>query len=117
MKTKEQKITEFFKNLDSNIDVLNYINPESVETYDDVFEQISENGGFDIEITYYTNAIKYLRENDPSLMESFALAKEYNFPMEMLNSELLASIHASAESINLFSDLAEEIDEFFNDLN
>jgi intracellular sulfur oxidation DsrE/DsrF family protein len=117
MKTRVEKITEFFKNLDSNIDVLNYIDPESVESYDDVFKQISENDGFVIEIIYYSNAIKYLQENDPSLMESFEIAKEHGLDLYKLNSESLASMHASVNSINLFSDLADEIDEFFDNLN
>lgn len=116
MKTRKQKITEFFKNLDSNIDVLDYINPETVECFDDVYEQINDNGGFDIEIIYYSNAIKYLQQNDPSLRESLELAEELGYFLNSIDSEVLASIHASNEAPQIFCRNKEEIEEFFDSL-
>lgn len=45
------------------------------------------------EIIYYTYAIKYLSENDPSLRDSLALASDMGCDMNNLNSETLATIH------------------------
>ncbi len=116
MKTRENKIREFFKNLGSNIEVLDYINPETVECFDDVFDQINDNGGFNIEIIYYSTAIKYLQENDPSLQESLELAENDGYSLNEINSELLASLHISNEAPEIFCKSKEEIEEFFESL-
>ena len=33
----------------------------------EIFEELNDNGFFNVEIIYYSNAIKYLQENDSSL--------------------------------------------------
>jgi hypothetical protein len=58
----------------------------------DMVEAIQERI-YEQDIVYYHHAIKYLSENDPSLMESLELAKEYGAGIERLNSEYLATIH------------------------
>lgn len=44
------------------------------------------------DIIYYSRAIEYLAENDASLVDSLALAHEYGFTLDKLNSETLATI-------------------------
>lgn len=43
-------------------------------------------------VVYYSNAIKFLADNDPSLNESLELASEYCFSASDLNSEILANL-------------------------
>jgi len=64
---------------------------------------------------YYSNAIDYLKENDSSLKESLEIAAEYNYTLENLSSETLASLLASKEERENFkidlSALIEDIEE------
>ena len=78
--------------------------PEELGDYDtnQIYEELQDNGFFDVEIIYYCLAIEYLKENDPSLWESLEIAKEYGYTLENINSELLASLHASNQRINKF---------------
>ena len=69
-----------------------------------------------MEIIYYSNAIKFLQENDPSLKESLEIASEFGYSLENLNSEVLASLLASRQAEEEFYDLQSEIDDFFQDL-
>jgi len=62
---------------------------------DEIQEELQDNGFFTEDIIYYSRAIEYLKENDPSLSESLELAAECGFETQNLNSELLASLHAS----------------------
>lgn len=114
--TRQDKIENFLSELDTEIDVVNYIDAEEVNCYSDVYQAIEDAGGFDIDIIYYSDAIKYLAENDASLHESLELAVEYGYKVSDLNSEVLASLHASANSRVEFYTLYNEINEFFDNL-
>jgi len=82
---------------------------------DQLQEELQDNGFFDVEIIYYYKAMEYLKENDPSLSESVELAHEYGFTLENINSETLASLHASRERQNKFYEfVAPELDKIFN---
>jgi intracellular sulfur oxidation DsrE/DsrF family protein len=117
MKTEKQ-ITEFLKSIEiENVDILYYINIEEIDRdnpSESIFDMINDNGGFDIEIIYYSNAIEYLKRNDPSLSKSMEIAIEYGYELEDINSELLASLHASKKSISDFQEYQEKINNFFN---
>lgn len=70
------------------------------------------------EIIYYHNALKFLADEDPSLMESLSLASEMGFTLDALNSETLASLllqQKLSEEINglhdVLSDYFEEKEE------
>ena len=78
--------------------------PEELADYDthQIYQELQDNGFFDVEIIYYYKAIEYLKENDSSLWESLEIAKEYGYTLENINSELLASLHASNQRINKF---------------
>ena len=116
---QRERVAEFLKGLNISIDILDYVNPEDIDienAYESILEALQENGGFNVEIVYYSNAIKFLQENDPSLKESLEIASEFGFNMDSLNSELLASLLASRQAEEEFYELQSEIDDFFQDL-
>ena len=116
MKTK---IENFLSELNTEIDVLNLIDIDSID-YDYPFESISdmiqENNVFNVDIIYYSNAIDYLSENDPSLRESLAIAYDMGFTVDSLNSEILASLLKTENVRNDFYQLEDEINTFFEEL-
>ena len=77
-------------------------NTENIQDVNEIFEDLQENGYFNEEVIYYSSAIRYLKDNDPSLNESLELATEYGYSTENLNSELLASLHASKKKEDQF---------------
>ena len=80
-----------------------------------LFFDLQNNGYFNEEVIYYSTAIRYLKENDPSLTESLEIATEYGYEAENLNSEVLASLHASQKKENtFFEDIAPELENLFN---
>ena len=81
----------------------------------DLFDDLQTNGYFNEEIIYYSTAIRYLKENDPSLCESLEIATEYGYEAKNLNSEVLASLHASQKKEEkFFEDIAPELENLFN---
>ena len=81
----------------------------------DLFDDLQENGYFNEEVIYYSTAIRYLKDNDPSLCESLEIATEYGYEAKNLNSELLASLHASQKKEEtFFEDIAPELESLFN---
>lgn len=103
----------------SEIDIVGLVTIEDIDTsnpYESIYEQIDENRGFDIDVIYYSTAINYLKENDPSLHESLALAYEMGFELKNLNSETLASLLKSQNERENFVNLKSEIEQFFEDL-
>ena len=121
--TRNEKIETFFAELDKVIDLndnlINYIDIESIDAtsaFNSIYEMIDENDGFNCEVIYYSNAIKYLQENDPSLKESFEIASELGYETKNLNSEILASLLKSQNVRDEFLELKDEINEFFESL-
>jgi uncharacterized coiled-coil DUF342 family protein len=116
---QRERVAEFLKGLDISIDILDYVSPENIDienAYESILEALQENGGFNVEIIYYSNAIKFLQENDSSLKESLEIASEFGFSIDSLSSELLASLLASRQAEEEFYELQSEIDDFFQDL-
>lgn len=116
MKTK---IENFLSELNTEVDVLNFIDIDNIDfndAFNSIYEMIDDNGGFDVEIIYYSNAIEYLSNNDPSLHESLELASEFGYSCENLNSEILASLLASKLVREEFYGLESEINDFFSEL-
>lgn len=118
MKNRNEQIQDFINSLDgkTDIDIVYYCSTQDIESQEDIYEAIEENGGFDGEIIYYSNAIKYLAENDPSLNESMSLAYEYGYEAKNINSELLASLLYSQELRDQYSSIESKIEDFFNSL-
>ena len=118
MKNRKEKIQDFINHLDDkiDIDIKYFCSTMDIDNSEDIFEAIENNGGFNIEIIYYSNAIEYLKENDSSLNESIELAVEMGYNLENINSEVLASLLASQKIREEFEELREEIEEFFDNL-
>ena len=83
--------------------------PDELDDYDthQIFDELQDNGFFNVDIIYYSKAIEYLKENDASLSESIEIASECGFTLENINSELLASLHASKDRENKFWEYVE----------
>ena len=95
--------------------ILNYYEiGEDINNSYDLLELIEDNNGFDIDIIYYNRAMDYLSENDFSLSESIEIAIEFGYSLENINSELLASLHASQKAREDFHSITDEIDEILS---
>ena len=121
--TRTEKIETFFAELDSQIDlndnIINYVDIDAIFKHDaftSIYEMIDENDGFNCEVIYYFNAIKYLQENDPSLRESLEIAAELGYEVKNLNSEILASLLKSQNVRDEFFEFRDEINDFFQEL-
>ena len=80
-----------------------------------LYDELQDNGFFNVEIIYYHKAMDYLREKDCSLSKSLELAAEMGFTFEHLNSEALASLHASRHREDDFWQfVAPELDKINN---
>ena len=122
-KTIIAKIEAFLNSLDAKIEIndklINYVDIDEIDNNDaftSIYEMIDENGGFDCEVIYYSNAIKYLQENDPSLNGSLEIASDLGYELKDVNSEILASLLKSQNVRDEFLQLREEINKFFQEL-
>lgn len=88
---------------------------EDLESADEIFEILDENGAFFIDIIYYGNAMKYLTEHDPSLVDSLSLAEDMGYSPSDLNSEKLASILASQNAREEFDELMSDIEDIIDE--
>jgi nitric oxide synthase oxygenase domain/subunit len=96
--------------------LLNNLDLDNINSFDDVVDAIDNEGLFNVEIIYYASAMDYLRENDPSLQECMRIASEFGYETGRLNSELLASLLASETVRDEFYEYQNSIEEFFNEL-
>ena len=117
MKTKSEKLRDFLNSLDCEIDLAYFADSSQIETFDDLEQAIEDGNGFDVEIIYYSNAMKYLSENDASLKESLEIANDLGYEPKNLNSEILASLLASQNAREQFYELQGEIEDFLQELN
>ena len=99
-------------------DATDYLNcPDELGDYDSdqIYDELRDNGYFNEEIIYYYKAMQYLKEHDASLAESIEIATEYGYTLENINSELLASLHASRKKEDDFWQfVAPELDKINN---
>jgi hypothetical protein len=117
--TRADKIKKFFDEeiIMNDIDIMYYVDADNVSSFDDVLQQIEDANGFDVEVIYYTTAMEYLMERDPSLRESLEIAHDFGYTADNINSELLASLLASKLCREEFMEHEDEITEFFNTLD
>ena len=96
-----------------NINIVDFIRHditfEDIKNADDLYEELDNNDAFNIDIIYYYKAMDYLLENDLSLSESIDIAVELGYSLENINSELLASLHASQKARNQFWKCKDDI--------
>ncbi|MCQ2075969.1 MAG: hypothetical protein MJZ20_02900 [Bacteroidaceae bacterium] len=87
----------------------NIANPQDFieEIRDRIYEQ---------EIIYHSRAMNYLMDNDASLQDSLALAHEYGYTCDKLNSETLATLlyqdNLQRNLSNLEKEITDAIDEY-----
>ena len=117
------KIEAFLNSLDAKIDlndnIINYVDIDSIDendAFNSIYNMVNDKGGFNCEVIYYSSAIKYLQENDPSLQESLEIAADLGYEVKNLNSEVLASLLKSQNVRDEFLYFRDEINEFFQEL-
>lgn len=119
MKSHEQ-IKTFLDSIEiDNVNIMDFVNIDEIDTdnaAESIFEMVNDNGGFNVEIIYYSNAIEYLKRYDNCLTESITIANDNGYNLEDINSELLASLLASQNAMCDYWDYQNEINEFFNTL-
>ena len=118
-----QEVYNFLNALETEICITDYLNCEDLEIedfqndiFDNICETIRENRGFEQEVIYYSNAIEYLKEHDPSLKESIEIAIEYGFELKNLSSEVLASLLKTENVTNDFYELRNSVNNFFYEM-
>lgn len=95
------------------IEIFKYFNKESENFLFDDFREYIIDSILDFEIIYYSKAIAYLTENDNSLRRSLEIADEQGFEVANLNSELLATLLYQDELYNEWSEIENEIMQYF----
>jgi hypothetical protein len=113
--TTEQitKINDLFvtSQLLRDIDLNYMLEGQSIDNADDIENLIDDNGGFEVDVIYYSNAMKFLSENDASLKDSLTLAHDLGYSMQHINSETLASLLASQMIRNEFEGIKSELND------
>lgn len=122
LKGAQDKATDFIKSLNSDIDLIYHIDVEELNLrepdgiYEQMREQLEDANAFDEEIIYYSRAMDFLKEHDPSLQTSLQMAHDMGYTADKINSELLASLLASDVNREDFINLESEITDFFTEL-
>lgn len=113
METKFEKIADVISHLDIDF---SYLQDEinEINSFNKLYDLFNEANLLNVEIIYYSNAIDYLSKNDASLKESLDIALDYGYDLKNLNSEILASLHATECLNTKFSSLRNEIDNILN---
>jgi hypothetical protein len=115
-----EEITNYLKTSEEfkDFDVMCYLSTDDIEgvnSFDDLYSILDDGGFFhEREIIYYSKAIKYLQENDPSLSEALAIAHEMGYEVKNLNSELLATLLYQQNFREEFCDLEEDFNDFLD---
>ena len=119
-----ERIINFCNEIElTHLNIWDYLNAYDFDNLDfsNAFEEIldilDEKNAFDIEIIYYSEAIKYLSLHDASLTDSLEIANEYGYKLEDINSELLASLLASQITREAFFGYRHEIETFFENFD
>ena len=120
-KTKNELIKNTLQDLSLEYlgeDATEFLNcSDELDDYDthQIYDELQDNGFFNVDIIYYSKAIEYLKNNDASLSESIEIASEYGYTLENINSETLASLHASQQRMNKFwEDVEPELEKIIN---
>jgi len=107
--TRTEKIAQLLK--DSR--QLDGLDAPETDNADECIEALEEQIN-ETEVIYYSNAIKYLAENDAGLNTSMGLATDMGYEVRSINSELLATLlqqeNMRAELGRLRADIEEIYD-------
>jgi hypothetical protein len=118
MKTENKtKVIDFLNSSTTmGIDFDYLLKDEDFTTVEEIRDIIQDNNGFNQEVIYYSTAIKFLAENDPSLRESLQIASDFGFEAKNLNSEMLASLLMTQICIDEFEELTSELEDLLNEI-
>ena len=111
--TKLNLLDDLFNDYLDDICVSDYLDDDEIQDINDaeeLYEELNNSDAFNIEIIYYSRAMDYLSENDFSLSESIDIAVEFGYSLEDINSELLASLHASQKARDNFWNISTQIE-------
>ena len=122
IETIKQQINDILQGIEfADVNVLQFIDLDDIiedeyinDSYDLIERlrsDIEDARGFEVEIIYYKKAMQYLMDYDISLCESMELAHQFGFKLEDINSETLASLHASECVKQEFEDQTKYIEE------
>jgi hypothetical protein len=115
---KNEKIAQYIKenvNIE-NLEILDYITDfENISSFEELYEELDDNRAFEVEIIFFSEAINYLKEEDPSLKESLEIAEEYGYSLSGLSSEVLASLLASQRVRENFKRYEDELNEILSE--
>jgi len=87
---------------------------EDAKDFESYFEELEE-ATYQIECIYYSNAIKYLTENDPSFNESLGIASEMGYEVENLNSELLATLLMQRKEMEALYEAKDDLEDLYDE--
>jgi hypothetical protein len=114
--TKNALIDFLTENGPELIDFKYFLEGETFNSFEEVRNLIDAGDGFSIDIIYYSAALDYLRENDPSLRQSLELAQDLGFKPAYLSSEMLASILATEIVRGEFEEMQDEFTDLLEEL-
>ena len=115
--TKLNLLDDLFNDYLDDICVSDYLDDDEIQDIndaEDLYTELINSDAFNIEIIYYSRAMDYLSENDFSLSESIDIAVELGYSLEDINSELLATLHASEKVKEDFWLIKNDIDEILS---
>jgi hypothetical protein len=112
--TPQQQVINLLDESIANVDFAAYLSGEEFTTFEEVRDLLEDNNAFNVEIIYYSKAMRYLSEYDATLKESLNIALEYGYSLKDLNSETLASLLASENARTEFYELENEINNILN---
>lgn len=113
---KTEKTIQFLSKFETEIELINtfeYFNVESENFLFDDFRECIIDSILDCQIVYYSKAITYLTENDNSLRRSLEIAEVQGFQVANLNSQLLATLLCQDKLFNDWSEIEEEVMQYF----
>jgi hypothetical protein len=105
------KVIDYLNSQQLGIDFDGFLSNEQFTTVEEIRTILEAGNAFNIEIIYYSTAIDYLKENDPSLRLSLELAEDLGYNLKQLTSETLASLLASDLAQLKFSSIENELEE------
>jgi intracellular sulfur oxidation DsrE/DsrF family protein len=117
MKTQNNQavITLLESNIE-NVDFAAFLFDAEFTTFEEIRDILEDNAAFNIDVIYYSEAVKFLMRHDNSLRQSLDIASDLGYEIKDINSELLASLLASEIARNDFYELKNKINNVLIDI-
>lgn len=122
IKTKDEKKADLWKRLNElTMDALDFYASDHLDDgdldsgTDAVIDWLQEAINDEAEIIYYSRAIEFLQENDPSLTRALEIAQEFGYSLDDLNSEKLATILNYEILTEELGKIRDEIDDLIDE--